>query len=100
MVVCQALLAKSTFPIKPAALIELAKAAIESRDVNFTTDSKFVDPEVFEFKAPIIGPLSYADMQYALKNFNFAGAFPGAFPCNHNFWVDPYEPWRVWFTQR
>lgn len=96
----QAILAKSTFPIKPAKLIELSKAAVSDTDTNFVTNPDIVDPDAFVFKAPFVGPLSYSELQEALGNFEFKKAFPGSFQCLHNFWVDPCEPCRVWYTYR
>ena len=93
-------MAESTFAIKPDDLIELAKKAVGSQEQNFTTNSDLVDQEEFVFKAPFVGPISYQRMAAALKNFAFDDGFPASFQCLHNFWVDPYEPSRVWYTQR
>eukprot|EP00210_Caulerpa_lentillifera_P003041 g2903.t1 len=94
------ILKDSTFPIKPNDLIELAKAALKDPYDNLSTNVNYVDADQFAFKGPVIGPLNYEQFTNALKGFSLQTVFPGFQSCLHNFWVDPYEPNRVWYTQR
>lgn len=94
------ILKDSSFPIAPDRLIALAKEAVRNPYNSLATNAEFVDEANFVFKAPVIGPLNYEHFSSAVKGFALHDVFPGYQSCMHNFWVDPYEPERVWYTQR
>ena len=93
-------MAGSSFPIKPEDLIERAKEILIEQSLDFLSNPETVDTKMFVFKSPVMGPLTYAELRRIYTSFSLPEAFPGFFPCYHNFWVDPYEPSRVWFTVR
>lgn len=72
----EALLAQSTFPIKPPQLIELAKRVFGEYKVGLMDET--ILAEDFEFCAPFVGPLKKAPYLAALRNFKIEDAFPGA----------------------
>ena len=89
----RAMLQKSTFPIKPAALIEKAKQVID-RDILDPDDIS----EDFVFQFPVVGPLSKAEYLKAVGGFQIKTMFPDMNLGVHNFHVDPLMPNRVWYT--
>eukprot|EP00600_Ochromonadales_sp_CCMP1393_P000546 CAMPEP_0174984142 /NCGR_PEP_ID=MMETSP0004_2-20121128/17555_1 /TAXON_ID=420556 /ORGANISM="Ochromonas sp., Strain CCMP1393" /LENGTH=225 /DNA_ID=CAMNT_0016236513 /DNA_START=108 /DNA_END=785 /DNA_ORIENTATION=- len=91
------MLMRSTFPIRPDALVKLAQDVLRSGvGVN--------DPDVladnFEFCAPVVGPLKKEEYLGALKNFQILDAFPDMENNFHFVRVDPFEPNRVWWHTR
>jgi hypothetical protein len=108
-----ALLAKSTFPIKPDDLIKkckeviLAQAGIQDGSVDeniYADDFRFCAPFVGgptqaspEDKIPGLDKTAYLG---ALRNFDLLSAFPDMNNQYHRFYVDPFEPSRVWFQTR
>jgi len=54
----------------------------------------------FVFVSPIVGPFGKEAYLNALGGLFFQDAFPGANSDNHHFRVDPFDPYRVLFTQR
>ena len=94
----EAMLAASTFPIKPAALIARAKEVMEA-GVGTKDGGACLAPD-FEFCAAVVGPLGRDEYLGALGNFKLEDAFPDLNPNYYGFRVDPFEPHRVWFTSR
>ena len=92
-----ALLAESSFPIKPDALVTKAKDFLGA---NNGCDKPELMAEDFEFAGPVVGPLSKSKFIEAFTSFELKEAFPDAQPQLHHFRVDPFEPNRVWFTTR
>ncbi len=88
-----AMLAKSTFKIKPSALIQRAKEVID-KDILDADDLA----EDFVFQFPVVGPLSKAEYLKAVGGFQIKTMFPDMNPGIHNFHVDPLQPNRVWYT--
>lgn len=88
----KATLAKSSFPIKPTALIERAKQVIDGDLLN---PDDFSEEFVFQF--PYVGPLSKAEYLKAVSGFKIKTMFPDLNSGMHNFHVDPMRPNRVWF---
>jgi hypothetical protein len=93
----EALLAESTFPIAPAALIEKCKACLLT---NFGSAVPELLAEDFAFVAPVVGPLKKEAFVSAFQSFDVLTAFPDMRFQYHHFRVDPLEPCRVWFTSR
>lgn len=83
---------------KPAALIERAKQVLEA-GVGTTDGGACLAPD-FEFCAAVVGPLGRDEYLGALGNFKLEDAFPDLNPNYYGFFVDPFEPHRVWFTSR
>ena len=95
----EALLAQSTFPIKPPALIELAKRVLgDEYKVGLNDESILADD--FEFCAPVVGPLAKEPYLGALRTFKIEDAFPDNDPQFHGWRVDPFQHNRVWFNVR
>lgn len=93
-----AMLAKSTFKIKPNALIERCKAVVD-RGIGIKNSEDLADD--FKFQFPIIGPLSKSEYLTTVGGFSLGQMFPGFDNAlYHDFRVDPYLPNRVWFTAR
>ena len=91
------MLAKSTFPIKPEELIELAKDALAK---GAGVDDPTILAENFEFCAPVVGPLPKDEYLGALANFDLLKAFPDMNNRFYNIHVDPFEHNRVWWFTR
>lgn len=89
----RAMLAKSSFPIRSAALIEKAKQVIE-RDILDPQDLS----EDFVFQFPVVGPLSKEEYLKAVGGFQIKTMFPDMNLGIHNFHVDPLNPARVVYT--
>ena len=92
------MLAASTFPIKPPALIARAKEVLEA-GVGTKDGGACLAPD-FEFCAAVVGPLGRDEYLNALGTFKLETAFPDLNPQYYGFRVDPFEPNRVWFTSR
>jgi len=93
------LFAKSTFPIKPDALMDRARYILSSECSIGTKDGGECLGENFEFIAQVIGPLGREEYLGALTTFNLEEAFditPNFFGLS----VDPIQPNRVWFFNR
>jgi len=90
-----AMLAKSTFKIKPAQLISRCKEVI---DKNIGLDDANDLADDFTFQFPVIGPLTKDQYIKAVKGFELKTVFPNLNPGFCDFRVDPFEPNRVWFT--
>lgn len=108
-----ALLAKSTFPILPDELIDRCKFIIqEQRKIQDGSIDESLYADDFRFCAPFVGgptPAKPGDsmpglskMEYlnALRAFDLLAAFPDMNNNYHGFYVDPFEPNRVWFRTR
>lgn len=108
-----ALLAKSTFPIAPEDLIRKCKDVIIAQGgIQDGSIDESIYADDFRFVAPFVGgptPASPEDPtpglpkeQYlaALRNFDLLSAFPDMDNQYHRFYVDPFEPNRVWFQTR
>jgi len=108
-----AMLAASTFPIKPDALIDRCKEVIlAQRDIQDGSIDESIYANDFRFCAPFVGgptPTSADDAmpglpkpEYlnALRGFDLLQAFPDMNNNYHAFRVDPFEPNRVWFQTR
>ena len=91
-----AMLEKSTFAIKPHALVDRCKDVVDNGIGLKRADDL---AENFQFIFPVVGPLSKAEYLEAVGGFNLATAFPGFDQGLYsNFHVDAYEHNRVWFT--
>ena len=109
-----ALLAASTFPIKPDDLIVKCKQVIKAQQDGLQDGS--IDEDIyaddFRFCAPFVGGptpaapddpmpgLDKAAYLSSLPQFNLLAAFPNMNNNYHFFRVDPFEPNRVWFQTR
>eukprot|EP00976_Prorocentrum_cordatum_P094276 1189727-Prorocentrum_minimum.AAC.3 len=91
------MLAASTFPIKPDALILKAKKFLAS---DFGVKDPDAVSEDFRFVAPVVGPLDKKTFLEAFGSFKIKEAFPDFNVQYHDFRVDPFEPNRVWLTVR
>ncbi len=90
------MLKKSTFKIKPHALIERAKRVLQNK-INCTQDLA----DNFEMIFPVIGPIKRTEFLEFVKYFDIPTIFNGsADGLYYNFNCDPYEPNRVWFYSR
>lgn len=54
----------------------------------------------FVFTNPSVGQYGKQEYLEAVGGLYFHEAFPGANTDSHHFRVDPFDPYRVWFTQR
>jgi hypothetical protein len=92
-----ALLAKSTFPIKPAALLVLAKEVVLEKGTG-TKDGGECLAEDFQFRAQFV-EVDKVGLLKALESFNLEDSFD----LKQQFFgwnVDPLQPNRVWFMNR
>jgi len=109
----EALLAASTFPIRPEALIDRCKEIIiEQGKIQDGSLDESIYADDFRFCAPFVGGktpvqpddpmpgLPKADYLKALRGFDLLAAFPNMQNNYHRFYVDPFEPNRVWFQTR
>jgi len=107
------LLAKSTFPIAPEDLIKKCKSVIVAQaGIQDGTIDESIYADDFKFVAPFIGgPTPREDggqvegldkkaYLSALRSFDLLQAFPDMDNRYHRFYVDPFEPNRVWFQTR
>ena len=89
---------ESTFSIPPKELIERCKIVIDSK-IGLENEDDL--DESFQFIFPIIGPLSKDDYLKQVRGFALEEMFPNYYEnLYYNFYVDPYENNRVWFTSR
>lgn len=108
-----ALLAQSTFPIKPDDLIAKCKEVIIAQTgIQDGSIDESIYSDDFRFCAPFVGgptPTSADDAMpgldkaaylSALRGFDLLTAFPDMNNNYHRFYVDPFEPNRVWFQTR
>lgn len=108
-----ALLAASTFPIKPDDLIDRCKQVILAQsDIQDGSIDESIYADDFRFCAPFVGgptPTSPEDPMpglakpaylNALRSFDLLQAFPDMDNRYHAFRVDPFETNRVWFQTR
>ena len=108
-----AMLAASTFPIQPEVLINRCKEVIlEQRKIQDGSIDESIYSDDFRFCAPFVGGptptsptdpmpgLSKSEYLNALRNFDLLTAFPDMNNNYHGFYVDPFEPNRVWFRTR
>lgn len=92
----EAMLAASTFPIKPDDLVATAKAwLMKATDGQYDETSM---AETFEFAGPVVGPLSKEQFLTAIGSFDLKEGIPDLTGNMHHFRVDPYIHNRVWFT--
>mmetsp|Transcript_6149 Transcript_6149/g.7557 ORF Transcript_6149/g.7557 Transcript_6149/m.7557 type:complete len:249 (+) Transcript_6149:26-772(+) len=95
----EAMLAESTFPIKPDDLMKRVKYILSDECGIGTKDGGECLAEDFEFAAAVIGPIGREEYLGALGNFSLEDAFD----ITSNFFgmtVDPMQPNRVWFFNR
>mmetsp|Transcript_20685 Transcript_20685/g.33528 ORF Transcript_20685/g.33528 Transcript_20685/m.33528 type:complete len:261 (+) Transcript_20685:237-1019(+) len=92
-----AMLAASTFPISPEALIAKTKGILATN--NAANDPSRLAAD-FHFVAPVVGPLPKEKFLEAFASFKLEDAFPDAKFNYHSFRVDPFEPNRVWYDSR
>ena len=93
-----AMLRESKFTIKPNDLIKRCKYILENK-VGLNNESDLADN--FQFIFPVVGPLSKNEYLSTLRKFNLEKMFPNIDKgIYYNFYVDPYENNRVWFTAR
>ena len=109
----EALLKKSSFPIPPAELIDKCKSVIIAQaGIQDGTLDESIYADDFRFCAPFVGgptPAAPGDelpglpkdaYLNALRSFDLLTAFPDMNNQYHRFYVDPFEPNRVWFQTR
>lgn len=96
----EAMLANSSFPIKPDALVQKCKEFLGRGLGGTGPDSEADLADDFEFCAPVVGPLGKEAYVEALGNFKLLEAFPDTDANYHFFRVDPFEPDRVWWQTR
>mmetsp|Transcript_21815 Transcript_21815/g.39139 ORF Transcript_21815/g.39139 Transcript_21815/m.39139 type:complete len:314 (-) Transcript_21815:11-952(-) len=94
----EAMLAQSTFPIKPDDLVKRCKEVLAAGVGTKDQGADFADD--FEFCAPVVGPITKKEYLQALGTFKILDAFPDSNSNYHFFRVDPFEPDRVWFQTR
>lgn len=94
-----ALLAKSTFPIKPADLIVRAKEVLSPAVGIGTKDGGECLAGDFEFCAAVVGPIGRKEYLGALGSFSLEDSFDIT-PNFFGLTVDPIQPNRVWFFNR
>jgi len=92
----EALLAQSTFPIKPDDLILKAKDWLKNAGQGVYEDSSMSDD--FEFVGPVVGPLGKEEFISAIGSFRLKDGVPDLTGNMHHFRVDPHMHNRVWFT--
>jgi len=95
----EAMLAQSSFALKPDDLIMMCKVIL-GRGVGTLKGSETDLADDFEFCAPVVGPIGKEEYLQALATFKILEAFPDSNPNYHGFRVDPFEPDRVWFQTR
>ncbi|KAK7242654.1 hypothetical protein SO694_00016230 [Aureococcus anophagefferens] len=95
-----ALLAASTFPLAPDALIARCKEVLGPEIGVGTKDGGACLAEDFEFCAAVVGPIGKEAYLEALGTFQLEDAFPDLDPKYHLFRVDPFDEGRVWFHSR
>ena len=54
----------------------------------------------FVMTAPFIGPVGKEEFAMNMETLDLDSAFPDMQPRIYNFWVDPLETNRVWYTTR
>eukprot|EP00088_Acartia_fossae_P049141 TRINITY_DN5392_c0_g1_i6.p1 TRINITY_DN5392_c0_g1~~TRINITY_DN5392_c0_g1_i6.p1 ORF type:complete len:272 (-),score=34.86 TRINITY_DN5392_c0_g1_i6:121-936(-) len=86
----------STFSIPEDQLIEKAKEIIRQ---NIGCNKPELLSDDFLFSFPIVGPLRKAEFVHIYSSFGVSKAMSGS-PNYFNFFVDPMEPNRVWFSSR
>lgn len=111
----EALLAASTFPIKPIELIQKCKEVIYAQQTGIQDGSlnEGIYADDFRFCAPFVGGrtqrpgesdplpgLPKKEYLKALRSFDLLSAFPDMNNNYHAFRVDPFETNRVWFQTR
>jgi hypothetical protein len=92
-----AMLAASTFPIKPDDIIRLTKRALVK---GVGTEDPSILADNFQFCAPVVGPLSRDQYLNALGSFKLLDAFPDMNNNFHFIRVDPFEPNRCYWHSR
>ena len=93
-----AMLRMSKFTIKPNDLIKRCKYILQNK-IGLNEESDLADN--FQFIFPVVGPLSKKEYLSTLRKFNLEKMFPNIDKgIYYNFYVDPYENNRVWFTAR
>jgi len=95
----EAMLAASSFAIKPAELVQLCKDVL-ARGAGTTKQGEADLADDFEFCAPVVGPIGKDAYLEALGTFKIQDVFPDVNNNYHFFRVDPFEPDRVWFQTR
>jgi len=94
-----ALLAESTFPIKPADLLSRARYVLGPECGIGTKDGAACLAEDIEFCAAVVGPIARKEYVAALDSFSLEDAFDIS-PNFFGLTVDPLQPNRVWFMNR
>eukprot|EP00978_Attheya_sp_CCMP212_P008470 scaffold19891_cov44-Attheya_sp.AAC.5 len=95
----EAMLAKSTFPIKPNQLIARAKEVLSPTIGIGTKDGGACLADDFEFCAAVVGPIGKEEYLGALGSFNLEESFDIT-PNFFGMTVDPMQPNRVYFFNR
>lgn len=93
----EAMLAQSTFPIKPDDLVARAKEVLGK---GAGVDDPDLLADDFEFCAPVVGPIGKKQYLDALNGFKLLDAFPDMENNFHFVRVDPFEHNRVWWHSR
>lgn len=89
---------ESTFSYSPNDLLIRCKEVIDHK-IGIENENDL--DENFQFIFPVIGPLSKEKYLKTLHKFELDKMFPDMYTnLYYNFYVDPYEHDRVWFTSR
>jgi hypothetical protein len=91
-----AMIAAAGFPIGPEDLIQRAKDVLR----NGIANSADYLADDFQFIGPVVGPLKKEPFVKAIQGFDLGCGFPDMKTNYHGFFVDPFEPNRVWFFSR
>jgi len=91
------LLAAQDFPFSEKQLIDMAYTWIETG--NGIKDPDMIS-EAFNFRGPVVGPLSKKEYVNTVGSFQLEEAIPDLNPGYHHFRACPYEAGRVWYTTR
>jgi len=95
----EALLANSSFGIKPKALLQRAKEVFTKLSLDpLSVESDLADG--FVGVGPLAGPMGKEEFLNAITQVDFLRGFPDTRPNYHYVRVDPFEPNRVWVQMR
>jgi len=84
-------------PFPESVMIQLAKGVIAAN--NGASDPDLLASS-FTFCGPLVGPIGKDSFVEAFGGFNINEGFPDLDVKYSNFRVDPYDPYRVWVSDR
>lgn len=76
-----------------------------SKTIEFATTKSYEErnsylSEDYVFRGPIIGPITFADVQNTQQGFNIQDAFPNLETRPFGFSIDPDNPYRCYYFER